>query len=242
MKQMIFVHGDKGGVGKSTLAALIVDYALHSGLATALVEGDLTIRDVAPRFENTAASIIDVDLARPDLSEDAIVALFSAVEEHLGDAEIVVINTPASSSATLDKQAEIIAPTIAEMGFSLRVAWMIDVGEDSARLANQSALCRLAARKIAVQNTRLKPVEALPWHRHPARQAWLASGGIEAVLPGLTERVIGRVRELQSPYSYMALDRDSGLTIVERQALKRWVEQSWAQAVVPILGEGESHG
>jgi hypothetical protein len=127
------------------------------------------------------------------------------------------------------------------MGFTLCVAWMIDIGEDSARLANQSALCRLADRKIAVQNTRLKPVESLPWYRHRARQEWLASGGVEGVLPGVTERVMGRVREIQAPYSHIVRDRENGLTIVERQALKRWVELAWAQAVVPIFGEGETH-
>lgn len=240
MKKMIFVHGDKGGVGKSTLASLIVDYALHNDFSTAIVEGDKTIRDVAPRSEKTAATLIDVDLARPDLSEEAIVGLFSAVEEHLADAEIVVINTPASASQTLDKQAEIIAPTVQALGFSLTVAWMIDIGEDSARLAGQSALCRLADRKIAVQNTRLKPREALPWHKHRAREEWLTSGGIEAVLPGLTERVMGRIREIPAPFSQIVRDRENGLTIVERQSLKRWVESSWTQAVVPIL-EDKTH-
>jgi len=165
MKRIIFVHGDKGGFGKSTLSALVLDYALHNKYPSALVEGDKTICDVAPRFQETDASIIEVDLARPDMSEDAIVALFSAIEKHIADAEVVVVNTPASSSATLDKQAEIIAPTVADMGFALCVAWMVDIGEDSARLANESALCRVADRKIAVRNTRLKPVEALPWHR-----------------------------------------------------------------------------
>lgn len=242
MKKMIFVHGDKGGVGKSTLASLIVDYALHNDFSTAIVEGDKTIRDVAPRFRDSQATLIDVDLARPDLSEEAIVGLFSAIEQHLADAEIVVINTPASASQTLDKQAEIIAPTVQALGFSLAVAWMIDIGEDSARLASQSGLCQVANRKIAVQNTRLKPREALPWHKHPAREKWLASGGVEAILPGLTERVMGRVREIQAPFSQIVVDKENGLTIIERQSLKRWVESSWEQAVVPIFGEGESNG
>jgi hypothetical protein len=230
MKKMLFVHGDKGGVGKSTFATLITDYAWHQNLATALVEGDKTVRDVGPRFEEVeGVRVVDIDLARPDMSEDAIVGLFSAMEKHLSDSEMIVINSPASSSATLDRQADIIAPTVKEMGYRLIVAWMIDVGEDSARLAGKSELCRMADWKVAVQNTRLKPVDMLPWRRHPVRKMWLESGGIEIILPGLTERVIGKVREIAKPYSEIVRDRENGLTIVERQALKRWVESSWAE-------------
>ena len=230
MKQMIFVHGDKGGVGKSTFASLLTDYAWHQDRPVALVEGDKTVRDVAPRFEDVeGVRVVDIDLARPDMSEDAIVGLFSAMEEFLSDSEIIVINSPASSSATLDRQADIIAPTVKEMGYRLVVTWMIDVGEDSARLAGQSELCRMADRKVAVQNTRLKPVESLPWRRHPVRKLWLESGGKEIVLPGLTERVISKVREINQPYSQIVRERNNDLTIIERQALKRWVETAWAE-------------
>ena len=230
MKQMIFVHGDKGGCGKSTFATLLTDFMLNQGLPVALIEGDAMIRDVAPRFEDVAnVNVVDVDLARSDMSEDAIVGLFSVLEQHLSDVETVVVNTPASGSATLDKQADIITRTLLELGFELVVAWMIGEDEASAKLASQSQLCKMAKAKIAVQNTRLKPVEALPWRKHPIRQEWLASGGKEIVLPGLTERVISKVREIQKPYSEIVRDRDNCLTIVERQSLKRWVETAWAE-------------
>ena len=230
MKKMVFVHGDKGGVGKSTFAALLADYYLHQNKQIAVVEGDKTVRDVAPRYENVPeARVVEIDLARPDMSEDAVVALFSALENNLADTEIAIINTPASSSATLDRQADIIAPTVNEMGFSLIVCWMIDIGVDSVLMADKSALCKLADEKVAVQNARLKPVESLPWHRHAVREKWLSEGGIEIILPGLTERVISRVRDMQAPFSHIVQDRENGLTIVERQSLKRWVENAWAE-------------
>ena len=230
MKRMIFVHGDKGGVGKSTFAILLADYFLHQNQKIAVIEGDKTVRDVAPRFDNVPeARVVEIDLARPDMSEDAVVALFSALENNLSDTEIAIINTPASSSATLDRQADIIAPTVKEMGYKLVVCWMVDIGEDSVKMADKSALCKLADQKVAVQNARLKAVDALPWHRHPAREKWLSEGGIEIILPGLTERVISRVRDMQAPFSHIVRDRENGLTIVERQSLKRWVESAWAE-------------
>ena len=241
MKKMVFVHGDKGGVGKSTFAGLLTDYAWNQGMPVALVEGDKMIRDVAPRFEGIeGVRVVDVNLARPDMSEDAIVALFGAMETHLGDTQIVIVNSPASSSETLDRQAEIIAPTVQALGYALLVAWMVDIGADSAVLAGKSELCRVADQKFAVQNTRLKPVEGLAWHRHPARREWLESGGQEVVLPGITERVMQKVREISDmPYSRMVRDPSVNLNIVERQSLKRWVENAWESACAPIiLGEG----
>jgi hypothetical protein len=52
---------------------------------------------------------------------------------------------------------------------------------------------------------------------------------------------MSHAREIQAPYSRIVRDRENGLTIVERQALKRWVESAWAQAVAPIFGEGGSY-
>jgi hypothetical protein len=243
-KTILVVHGDKGGVGKSTYATLAADWLLRQFGAVAVVEGDETIFDVAPRFDGrTGATCLAVDLARPDASEDAIVALLSEIERAGGDSHIV-INTPASASKTLDAQADIIAPAIADMGYQLLVAWMVDVGEDSAVLSASSKLCALAHHKIAVRNERLKPKEKLPWEVHTARQAWAASGGLEGSIPGLTERVAARIRDLKNaPFSAMIEDPEH-LTIIERQAIKRWVNTAWTCGVEPLYRAvmGVDHG
>lgn len=230
MKQMIFVHGDKGGVGKSTFSALLADFYLHQNKSIAVIEGDSTVRDVAPRFENVEqVRVVEIDLARPDMSEDAIILLLGAMEKHLADVEIAIINTPASASATLDKQADIITPTVNELGYKMVVCWMVDIGVDSVLMADRSELCKLADQKVAVQNARLKAADALPWYRHPVREKWLSEGGTEIVMPGLSERVISRVRDMQAPFSQIVQDRKNGLTIVERQSLKRWTENAWSE-------------
>lgn len=232
-KTILVVHGDKGGVGKSTIASLATDWARRQFGRVMLVEGDETIFDVAPRFDGHAdVEILAVDLARPDMSEDAIVALLGEIERAGGDRHII-INTPASASKTLDAQADLIVPTLEEMGYRLLVAWMIDVGEDSAALSMQSKLCALAKHKIAIRNERLKPAASLPWERHPARDAWRASGGIEGTLPALSERVAARLRGIpNAPVSQLI--SDSRLTAVERQSIKRWVTGAWIGAIEPL--------
>ena len=44
MNKIVISHGDKGGAGKSVVAAVTVDYFLELGVSTALVEGDLKTR------------------------------------------------------------------------------------------------------------------------------------------------------------------------------------------------------
>ena len=79
-KKLVIVHGDKGGVGKSTFAGLTVDYFLERTGKCVVVEGDKKIPDVAARFGGVPGVVGKiVDLARPDLSEEAIVALFSEI-------------------------------------------------------------------------------------------------------------------------------------------------------------------
>lgn len=234
-KTILIVHGDKGGVGKSTTASLAADWLLRQFGKVTVVEGDETIFDVAPRFDGRAgATCLAVDLARPDMSEDAIVLLLSEIERGAGDGRHIVINTPASASKTIDAQADLIVPALEDMGYQLLVAWMVDVGEDSATLSASSKLCSLATSKIAIRNERLKPSDKLPWEHHAARIAWRESGGIEGILPSLTERVAAKLRGIPNvPFSEMIGDTEH-LTVVERQAVKRWVQNSWAAAIEPL--------
>ena len=50
MKKLVIVHGDKGGVGKSTFSGLLADYFLQKFGHCVVVEGDRTIPDVAARY------------------------------------------------------------------------------------------------------------------------------------------------------------------------------------------------
>lgn len=235
MKTILMVHGDKGGVGKSTFASLAADFVLQKFGKVAVVEGDAVVGDVGPRFwdcEN--ASVIDVDLARPDMSEEAVVRLFTLIEQHSDMADHIVINTPASASKTIDSQADLIKPAIEALGYQLIVAWMIDIGDDSAILSAKSELCKLADIKVAVRSERIKESKMLPWEKRQERKDWLKTGGIEVLVPALSERVIEKTR-VGNTYSDIVLD--TKLSIIERVAVKRWLEKSWLEGVMPIYAK-----
>jgi hypothetical protein len=74
----------------------------------------------------------------------------------------------------------------------------------------------------------------LPWEKRPERKEWLKTGGIEVVVPALSERVIAKTR-IADTYSEIILG--AKLSIVERVAVKRWVEKSWIEGVMPIYAQ-----
>lgn len=163
MKSIFVATGDKGGIGKSTVAEVMAEHAARRYGGVLVVEGDALITDVAPRAVHVdGASVVTVDLARQDASEDAITALFSVIEERSADIDHVVINTPASVSSTIDRQADLIRPICDEMGMTLIVGWMIDSGEDSARLSHSSQLATCADLRVAIINERHAPATRMP--------------------------------------------------------------------------------
>ena len=232
-KSILVVHGDKGGIGKSTYAGLAIDYLTKRANdgSVIVIEGDKKIDDVARRYQGVeGVSGMLVDLARPDFSEEAILALFEEIERAGGIH--VVINLPASASSTIDAQAEIVMATVRNLGYEIYVAWLIGRDEDSAKLAGESALCRTADKKIAVLNEKDGNPEKFPWHQSEARKEWLESGGMEGILPCLTERVAIKVRAL--PGRYSDLERSPELYIVERSSVFRWVRKAWEGVIAPL--------
>ena len=236
-KKIVIGHGDKGGVGKSTLISLAVDYALSKG-PVAVVEGDETIDDVARRFEGVeGVTGFMVDLSRPDRPEEAVIQLFEELERH-GLPDTVVINTPASASATLDKQAAIFIDAAHEMGYSVRAGWMLGPDENSASLSMQSELCKLADLRIAIINERFGDGKRFAWARHPARAAWLEAGGLESALPMLTDSAVNAVRDHAGRFTVLATP-GSPLTTIARRYVHDWTQKAFGGPVGMLFSDGE---
>ena len=235
-KKLVLGHGDKGGVGKSTLISLAIDYALGKYGPVAVVEGDETIDDVARRFEGVAGVAgYMVDLARPDRSEEAVMQLFEELER-AGLPATVVINTPASASATLDKQAAIFIDAAHDLGYSVRVGWMLGPDENSAALSTQSELCKLADLRVAIINERFGDGKRFAWAKHPARAAWLAEGGRESALPALTDSAMTAVREHPGKYTDLAAP-GSALSTIARRYVGDWTRKAFAGPVGMLFAD-----
>ncbi|MGE0049354.1 MAG: hypothetical protein AB7T01_10545 [Acidithiobacillus sp.] len=237
MKHLVISHGDKGGVGKSIYSMLAVEFGLFSGRNVAIVEGDTKIGDVKARYENVVPILsVNLDKSGKD-AENAIATLFSHLETLQSD--FVVMNLPANSHKAIDAYAEIIAPVAQELGLQVCVAWMIGRESSSATLASESAICKLADRKMAVVNRHESDFDRdYYWFTAPQyREEWIASGGLTGEIPELASRVGAKVKEYQGQSFASLAGTESPLFIVERQIIKNWLRKSWQQSVIPLIEE-----
>jgi hypothetical protein len=149
MGKIYMSHGNKGGVGKSQMAACIVDTLLKNdpNKFVVVVDGDTPEEqrkvggdnsDVGPRFENHPR-VLNVVTALNDPREgsDAIYraldSVFDKVEKAYAvmdeDFEMefdIVINTPATFSQTFDKEAqEKLIKFANDVGFGMRIVYIV---------------------------------------------------------------------------------------------------------------------
>jgi hypothetical protein len=229
---MLFVHGDKGGVGKSLYASTVADYILGKTGEVIVVEGDKTICDVADRFKGvTGANVIRSDLSRPETSEEAIIKLLEHLDGLDADGDIhIVVNTPANVSSTIDAQADLILPVVRDMGYKVMVAWMMGGGM-SADLLIKSSLCAGADHKIAIVNSHF--VDADSWLKSEAHGVWAEEGGLDGMLPKMTSSAVSAMQAHTEPLSVLA-GVNGGQSIVMRQSLKNWLATAYAESVAPL--------
>ncbi len=243
-KKLVISHGDKGGVGKSIFAMLCVDFALSQKKSVALVEGDIKIGDVEKRYKGVdglSGFAVDLDKSGSD-AENAITTLFRSLED--SGADIVVLNSPANAHKALDSNAGIIVPVAEELGYEICTAWMIGIEESCARLANESVICQMSHRKMAVVNRHESPFNPdFVWFANPEfKKEWVKSGGFLGEIPDLASRVASKLKEHQGMSLAALAGRDSPLHLVDRQVIKNWLRKSWDGAVIPLLGEDTGEG
>lgn len=114
--RLFFSHGDKGGVGKSMLSALLVDHLLESGRAVAVIEGDKGI-DIAERF----GGLVKVEMENLNRAGDSNAAVMGFVDKlsAMADEGVqdVVINLPSGAGDTLEELAPAIVDAASMIGF-----------------------------------------------------------------------------------------------------------------------------
>ena len=234
---MIYIsHGEKGGVGKSRLAMVLIDYLLKKGdRPVVLVEGDKTGQDVGERY----ADIVDtgfINLNRPDAMEDAFSALGNWVESHATGAD-VVINLPGQASDTLDKFADLLASTMEMAGQELTAFYSLgtlDLHVNNLVASMKDGLMSVVPleRQIVVMSEATGTVDQFAWSRSDARKSYMEAGGKEGFMPKLLPSALdARMGAMPGPYSAF-LGKDSPLSLTDRGLLFRWLKT--AHSVVSL--------
>ncbi|WP_022948665.1 hypothetical protein [Methylohalobius crimeensis] len=225
--KIIFSHGEKGGVGKSLIASVLIDSAINKFGAdqVLVVEGDPGIRDVADRYRgHVRGEAIPLNRPDPMAAQDAVSHLFDRVTAHA--AQVVVVNLPSAAGETLDPLApDLIAPAAEAMGIEIGVTFAVGPGVESARAAQRSQESGLVSityptsHRLAVLNAHLGTPSRFAWRRED--NAW---EGHESTLPPLLERVASKMRSIPGPLSVIAESDD--LQIVERIILWKWLKEA----------------
>lgn len=239
----VFVsHGEKGGVGKSRLAIVLVDYLQRQGRQVVIVEGDKSGADVGNRYGDQIETGF-INLNRPDAMEEAFSVFGGWIEDHAADADVVV-NLPGQASDTLDQFAGLLADTLSLAGQDLTVFYSVgplDIHTKNLVTSLESGLlsAALPERRIVVVSEIGGPAQGFHWSKSQAREKFLADGGREGIMPVLKPGALEEaLRQMPGGYTPL-IAKDSPLKIADRALLFRWLSAAHAVVAlgVPPVGE-----
>ena len=236
MKRIYISHGDKGGVGKSIVAAVLTEFLLKDDTPVSLVEGDPSQPDVGIRYmDDPAVRLGALPLNRAGDAETAMADLSYWLEQEAGDQ--VVINLPAGASETLDQLAEPLRMVADALGYTLYCTYSLGKGDTPAaglaKSLNSGVLRYIdPAHRLALFPAFQGKQESFAWYSHKARKD---ADLRESVMPALSPRAVfdkmlharGRIRTL-------AQEGGEGILVYDKIAMHRWLQQSFA-ALAPIL-------
>lgn len=124
MKAVIFSHGEKGGVGKSMVANVLVDaLSFGAGKRVMLIEGDVKIDDVFTRYHQHVVKAAKFNLADQTHYEDAISKMLEYLEHNIERVDVAVVNLPATATSTIDRDVEMLSEAVSGLEADLRVVY-----------------------------------------------------------------------------------------------------------------------
>ncbi len=124
-KTVIFSAGAKGGVGKSTMAILMIEALRETGVSVSGIEGDEHSPSLHRKYDGTI-EIADIDLAA--LFREEGVELFNGAVNGLPNG-YVVVNTPASGCRMFDE----IPGILRSAAWETRAIWCLAIKPDRSR-------------------------------------------------------------------------------------------------------------
>lgn len=223
LKVVVSVDGSKGGVGKSVVAAAVIDTIVHHlGKKVLIVEADTANPDIMKAHGGMPCIALNLD--RDAGFIDAANAIAAA------DAEYVVISNPARSGAGWRAWGDLLVGHQTELGIDLRVLWVLGRQRDSIEALLDFREAAPGAVLHPAINTYWGDAPQFElWNSSQARADTLAAGGKEIIFPGFADRVSDFMR--QHRLSWAGGD---AMPIGNRLELSRARKLAWA-ALAPIL-------
>ena len=181
---VLFFDGDKGGIGKSTLASVFADFLVKSGIPTAVVDADNRNPDVSRMFSNVVPTI-NANLRQHEGWMDLTDFLISQADR------VIVVSLPAGIGEHFEKEATQFFNTIAQLGREASVFWLMDRVSDCVNLfaRSQKVVGSRMKASIVVKNLFRGDADKFgDWDNSETRKAFDQAGGLTINLTELNWR------------------------------------------------------
>ena len=239
MERTLYIsHGDKGGVGKSYLSMLSVEYLLRFGHVS-LIEADPTQPDLGVRYmglKDVAVGALPLNKAGD--AENALSAFGEMLET--ANADLVVVNLPAGAGETLDSTAGMIRDLADALEYRLIVTYALEKN----RVASDALIKSMSRGLLSIVDTDKRfvaypeykgKVETFDWYNRPERKR-VEIG--ELIVPSLGNR--SALNKLEATRGRVAglidkSNRPDGWMILDQSSVHRWYQVGIA-AIAPIFG------
>ncbi|MDA8379110.1 MAG: hypothetical protein M0Z50_19135 [Planctomycetia bacterium] len=239
-KRIYISHGDKGGVGKSMIAAVIVERLLRDNEQVSLIEGDPSQPDVGLRYSNDAnVKHGQLPLNRAGDAENAVGDLGYWLENEGSDQ--IVINLPAGASETLDALAPFLREVADALEYDIYVTYSLGKGDTpTAGLIKslQSGLLHFIdedKRIVVYPEFQGKP-EQFAWFNHADR---CTAGIHEIIMPAVKNRnTLNKLLNTRGRISDIIQCGADGWMVTDKIGVKRWLDEAML-SLIPIFYEGE---
>ncbi|MGI0118556.1 hypothetical protein [Zooshikella sp. RANM57] len=216
MSNIIFFHGDKGGVGKSFAANLFIDFQVNLKQAKPIViDADSRNPDVA-RVWHKLVDVIPVNLHRHEGWMDLMDIMADNPKLDL------IVSLPAGVGGVIRREAATFKEALRTLKRQFILYWVMNRLKDSIILLKeaQQDLGDITYKKAIIKNGFYGDEDKFyRWENSQTRQEFLNTGGAEIFLPELHERVTDKIHNL--PFSHAISNSD--LKFSEKNELQRWL-------------------
>lgn len=240
LMRVLIVHGDKGGVGKSTTAQAVADQLMRKGVPVAIIDADTRNPDMIRMFENANCPRTQLNLRATDGWMDLMDFIYK------WPSHTFVLSLPAGIGEAMQDEFRGFVKFLREFearGFKVEIVmwWVINLFADSVNLLARALQIHQNEfdEVVVIRNLIFGPPEAfIPWNESPLK-ADLERFGIKTVnFPPLHLRVMSRLMNPNSIMPFSEAMKDELATAIGFQPSESHKLRSWVEDDVPAgLGD-----
>lgn len=220
-KRIVFVHGDKGGVGKSVFSRELLDRYIRLNVAVDAYDSDKRNPDLS-RYYNRKVPVTQIDLS----SKTAFDTLFDKISEGQNRA-LVDLAAGAGDALKYLVNGDIkLAGTLKELGARLTIVFVLNRSRSSLAALHQAFidLREVPVDWIVVRNNHYgEPEKYIRYANSNTRIEAKSRGAIELDMPELLDDLYDDLDQSSVPFCE-AVDSEK-LSFTNKRRIRAWLEK-----------------